>query len=405
MGLDPSIILSGQQFDLMGAINAGRESAMQQKAFDQQNALAELYRTQGAGMLAGDQNSLNALAQFDPAAALGLKQTQTQMAYSAEDQQMQRDKARADAEAALKAQADTLTAGQVAQEAAALEDALSGAAFFYQNKDQAGYTAFLQQNGVDPAQFPFEAFPAHAAKFGGVIDAMKAFAPSEPLSPEGKLAADAAAGLVAPGTVSTPDTVVNVGGEGDTFYKELDKKSAEMFSTLQDEGIQAGRTLGMIDRLDGLLQNTATGGMAAVTQMAGEYGIDLGGLGDVQAVQALINQIVPQQRQPGSGPMSDADLALFKQSVPRLINQPGGNAIIVATMRDINKYVQEQAAIADAVANREITPAEGRKALKALANPLDGFGKKKDGGGISDGDKGGPTGNVTTGGVKWSIQE
>jgi hypothetical protein len=71
--------------------------------------------------------------------------------------------------------------------------------------------------------------------------------------------------------------------------------------------------------------------------------------------------------------MSDADLALFKRSVPRLINTPEGNAKIVETMRAINTYVLQQAEIADAVANRDITPAEGRKALKALTNPLDGF--------------------------------
>lgn len=376
MALNPSIILSGQQFDLGKAMSDGLNMAAAQKQFDQQNALANLYKTQGANILAGDQQSLNALAQYDPAAALDIQSTHQQMDYRAEDQQMQRENARKTAEEALKAQAASLDAAQVAKEAAELEATLSGAAFFYQNKDQAGYDNFLRSKGVDPAQYPFQAFPAHAAQFGGVLDAMKAFAPPEPpqpLSPEGKLAADAAAGFVPVGTVSTPDTVVNVGGEGDEFYKELDKKAAAMFSTLQDEGIQAGRTIGLIDRLDGLLQTTPTGGGAAFTRLAGEIGIDIGGLGEVQAVQALINQIVPQQRQPGSGPMSDADLALFKQSVPRLINTPEGNAIIVQTMRGINQYVMQQAEIADMVANREITPAEGRKRLKALANPLDGF--------------------------------
>lgn len=148
MGLDPSIILSGQQFDLMGAINAGRESAMQQKAFDQQqkafdqqNALAELYRTQGAGMLAGDQNSLNALAQYDPAAALGLKQTQTQMAYSAEDQQMQRENAKREAERYAK----TISAEQAAQEAAQVEAEVKRA---LAAPDAATFDAMVTQMGM-----------------------------------------------------------------------------------------------------------------------------------------------------------------------------------------------------------------------------------------------------------------
>lgn len=186
MALNAGIILSGQQFDLGRAMSEGLNLAAQQKQFDQQNALANLYKTQGANILAGDQGSLNALAQYDPAAALDIQSTHQQMDYRAEDQQMQRDNARKAAEEALKAQAASLDAAKVAREAAELEATLSGAAFFYQNKDQAGYDGFLRSKGVDPAQYPFQSFPAHAAEFGGVLDAMKAFAP--PAAPEWRAA-------------------------------------------------------------------------------------------------------------------------------------------------------------------------------------------------------------------------
>jgi len=392
--MDAGIILGGQQPDILGAMDKGRAMAESQIGLNRQNALAELYRTQGAQIAAGDQNALNALAGFDPNASLGVQgnilgiQAQKQnMAFSAEEMQMKRDAAKASAAASLQEQAATLTKEQLAQEQQALSEALSGAAFFYQNKDKAGYDAFLTSKGLDPAEFPFEAFPAHAATVEGVLEAMKAFEPAEAPSPidgapKGYMfndPANPAAGVAPlPGYTPTPDTVVNNNmGEGDKFYEELDKKAAAMFDTLQTEGIQAGRTLGLINRLDEVIKATPTGGWAAVTQAAGEWGIDLGGLDEVQGVQALINQIVPQQRQPGSGPMSDADLALFKQSVPRLINQPGGNQIIIETMRGISQYVMQQAEIADAVANREITPAEGRKALRALKNPLENFAVPK----------------------------
>ena len=71
--------------------------------------------------------------------------------------------------------------------------------------------------------------------------------------------------------------------------------------------------------------------------------------------------------------MSDADLALFKQSVPRLINTPEGNARIIQGMRAIAEYTAQQGEIAADVANREMTPADGRRALQSLANPLDGW--------------------------------
>lgn len=164
-------------------------------------------------------------------------------------------------------------------------------------------------------------------------------------------------------------------GGSDDFYKELDKKAATMFATLDEEGYKAQTKIGQIDRLEGLLSAAQANPFPALRQLAGEYGIKTEGLDDIQAAQALINELVPQQRPPGTGPMSDADLALYKQSIPRIINQPGGNKLIIDTMRGITQYTMDQAAIARAVANREISPKEGRERLAALRNPLSDFAK------------------------------
>lgn len=169
-------------------------------------------------------------------------------------------------------------------------------------------------------------------------------------------------------------------GEGDKFFDELDKSQAQMFSTLQQGGLEAGQTLVRLDRLEELLANVPTGATANFKQIAGNYGINTEGLDDIQAATALINQMVPEQRPAGSGPMSDADLELFKQSVPRIINQPGGNQRIIETMRGIATYTQQQGDIANRVANRELSPTEGRQMLSQLQNPLEGFGQKEQSG-------------------------
>lgn len=164
-------------------------------------------------------------------------------------------------------------------------------------------------------------------------------------------------------------------GEGDKFYENLDKKNAEMFGALSETGVQARSKMAQIDRLDGLLASAPQGAVGALKQAAGEFGINTDGLDDIQSAQALINELVPQQRQPGSGPMSDADLALFKRSLPRVLNQPGGNQVIIGTMRGITQYQIAMGEIADAIADRSITPAEGRKKIRELPNPLADFGK------------------------------
>jgi hypothetical protein len=71
--------------------------------------------------------------------------------------------------------------------------------------------------------------------------------------------------------------------------------------------------------------------------------------------------------------MSDADLALFKNSLPSLINQPGGNQLIIETIRAINEYDVAASIIAGQALDGELTQAEARKALRELENPLAGF--------------------------------
>lgn len=207
MALNPSIILSGQQFDLGRAMTDGLNLAAGQKQFDTQNALAELYKTQGAGLVAGDQGAINALAQFDPQAALGIKSEQQQMTFRAEDQQRQRDEARMNAEKALQEQAATLTADQLASEHEALSSALAGAATHYRSGNKAAYNEFLTSKGIDPNEWPFEDFEANAPTVEGVIDAIvaaqKAFAPPE--GPEWRAATpeEAAANGAVAGQVNT----------------------------------------------------------------------------------------------------------------------------------------------------------------------------------------------------------
>jgi flagellar protein FlgJ len=93
----------------------------------------------------------------------------------------------------------------------------------------------------------------------------------------------------------------------------------------------------------------------------------------LQAAEALINKLVPAQRSPGSGPMSDRDVALYKSSLPSLWNSPGGNVILLDTMEALANYKAQQAEVAMAVSNRIMTPQEGVKSLMALPDPLAAF--------------------------------
>ncbi len=72
MQMNTAIPFSGVQPDFVNALAMGQQAAMQRNEASRINALAGLYQTQGADILAGNQNALNALAGIDPMAALGV---------------------------------------------------------------------------------------------------------------------------------------------------------------------------------------------------------------------------------------------------------------------------------------------------------------------------------------------
>jgi flagellar protein FlgJ len=156
------------------------------------------------------------------------------------------------------------------------------------------------------------------------------------------------------------------------FDKELAVKQASMFAEMSTEGMNSRADIAVIDELSGLLQGQG-GTMSGIAGALAKYGIGGEGLSDIQAAQALINKLVPSQRQPGSGTMSDRDVELFTRSLPSLWNQPGGNEIILRTMRGLAEYKQAQGEIADQVMAGEITRQEARQMLRQLKNPLELF--------------------------------
>lgn len=255
-----------------------------------------------------------------------------------------------------------------------------------------------QQNTAEPWQFVTlpDGTLARANQQTGSVEPIGNFAKAKTGNPTALMQNLEAAGLK-PGTKEYRDAVLagTKGGitvnTGDTsgsgaFYKKADELRAGTIVDAATAGMDAGRRMVQIDQLGQLLGNVETGGLAAVKQMAGEWGINTEGLSDIQAAQALINQMVPSQRPPGSGTMSDADLALFKQSIPRIINQPGGNELIIRTMREIANYDQQIGAIANRVLNRDLTPEQGADEMRKVINPLEGFGRRASGkGGRSGG--------------------
>ena len=162
------------------------------------------------------------------------------------------------------------------------------------------------------------------------------------------------------------------GPQENAFMKEAGSLEAKNFGSLVEMGQTSRRNRVILDQLDSSAA-AIPGGLEAVAKNAlGNLGIPVEGLSEIQATEALINQLVPAQRQPGSGPMSDRDLALFKASLPRLIQTTEGKTRILTNMKAINDYVISEGEIASRVLSGKLTPEQGRAEMQALGNPLAG---------------------------------
>jgi len=165
--LNAGIILSGQNPNILGAMQAGNQAAAQQNEFARTNAFNNMLTQNGQGIMAGDPAAMNALAGFDPQAALGIQNTQQGMAFDKEKMAMLRDQSAKAAEAQIRAMSDA----DRAAEAAKIEQAVA-AGQAAQTPEQ--WDRLMEQFGATDFVGRFADKDAIAFSMMGIVDAMKA---------------------------------------------------------------------------------------------------------------------------------------------------------------------------------------------------------------------------------------
>lgn len=125
--------------------------------------------------------------------------------------------------------------------------------------------------------------------------------------------------------------------------KALGKDLAEQYSGIQKSGMTASGTLNNLNRMESLLKGMETGKLTPtamqIAGLADSIGIKIDPkLGDKQAAAALANELALRAKNMGGenlmpGAMSDPDRRFLVEMVPSLANTPGGNQLILETMR------------------------------------------------------------------------
>lgn len=387
---DPNIILAGRPYDFAGSFGRGNALASAVLAAKRDAELAQLYRTQGPGIAAGDPGALNALAAFDPNASLGVQQnrlgmdaTRQEMAFSAEKMEMLREQGRMAAQEALKAEGAAAKAAQAAQEA----QLLKGLAPLYQTGDRAGFEAFAAQNGIPVT---WENYLPAAAMAEGVMDVVNAFNPPEapaPLTDIAKMRADLAAGRMtqadfdlAMAGKAPRGTSISVGPDGTVQFNEgagvgqlpagqnpantgtprdpgklatkLSEADSATIAAERDKALNASTLesiAGQMDVLAPQLGYTGPGGKiyGALDDVTGVLPGDSGARG---AFRSLSTEAQLTFTEKTKGAITDREMANFQMAVPSLTQTPEGNATISEVLRAGAKRVQSRAQFMEAYA-------------------------------------------------------
>jgi len=171
--MDASIILQGQSPDIVNALARANDAAQNRLNYDRQNAMNAMLKEQGAGIIAGDQNALNALAQYDPTVALGIQNTRLGMDQTRQQMSVLDEATKRSAEEYARG----LSKEQAAAEAAELESAVKQALMA---PTPEAFDAMMTQMGRPEMVGQFENREMLAGQFMSVAEILKMTNPEPP---------------------------------------------------------------------------------------------------------------------------------------------------------------------------------------------------------------------------------
>lgn len=191
--------------------------------------------------------------------------------------------------------------------------------------------------------------------------------------PDGQPAYKTRSGEIKFGPAGTK--ITNVNGDAETsFSKEAGKVTANRFNDLVADGQKSKQMMSDMTTLLDLGKGIGTGKGAQLKAVLGPYaqaaGIDVTGLPDIQAYEAIVNRVAPSLRVAGSGAQSDYELKNFLKSIPSLGNTQEGNELATAVMTGLTQNKVQAAEISSRALAGEITRTEAEKQLRELPDPM-----------------------------------
>ena len=150
------------------------------------------------------------------------------------------------------------------------------------------------------------------------------------------------------------------------------KARAKRLNDISEAGDRADEDAALYDRFGDLLNTVQTGGRTAALEKVRQLtGVALDPNTDnVQALNAAVQYIAPRLRVAGSGAQSDRELDNFLSSIPSLKGTPEGNARILSTLKGVNDYKRQRAAIANDWQSGNLSSKDAQQRINELPSPF-----------------------------------
>lgn len=318
--LDSTIILSARQPDVVNALARGTQAAQMQNDFQRERQLNALLMAQGDKIASGDQNALNALARFDPNAALGIQGTRQDQRQSAGRFEMDQESHAlntqftqqrttalgADQRRAAEAHAARLSTAEVA---AQRDELKRDYAVMAAGQSAEEWDRLAEQTGNPDLTGMFEDRESVLARVMEVDEVLARQEQQAPLSPQGKFFEDQRLGFI-PADVPAPSS----GGSSATEEK-IARLEETGLTREQAIGVADGRFVPSRDPVSGMVTviDKATGEPVGANRNPGRRANGLPGIAPVTTTE--LRSDLPLQSSQSTNP-SQTGARLPQSSMP-----------------------------------------------------------------------------------------
>lgn len=173
----------------------------------------------------------------------------------------------------------------------------------------------------------------------------------------------------------TPMNVPGLGGgTRKAFNDAADKSLAETYQGYVGEGQKSVAASADLDRMKELSSIIGQGKFAAWLPTVGPWlqsiGVNVSGLSEAQAFQAIASKMAPGMRPTGSGATSDRDMAIFMSSLPQMSQTKEGRELVIEQFKAFHEYNKRRSAIASQALTRKMTPEQAEEKIAQLESPF-----------------------------------